>query len=513
MIVISQRVPLHRYPAHALQALTASFPIKELVDYTNRYMSLCQAHSRFVLLLQSYVHSSNDTVVGEPDDGSWNVQTTVGRQLRELIFPAPLSNAEDESPVIGETSQRLLKMTSPNSVTRYPTPSGTSHSSFSKKSTTFTLFRNSSLRLRSSFSNPVPPPKPTSELHAMKMYPSAWRRSSMRHSLRLNSGYISTSSIPSRSRHSVGGNSSAPPTLPPLLFRSASPVSASGALPVRIASHHDLNLAVTRTRAPVLRTFVPCSSLEDDSTGVLMCEQQLIDAGLWDHLSAGDIVCNLGYVPPAGPTSHLGTPSSNNRIATDQRQYSRSNSGYYQHSFDKCQPSFSRKWLMFNGQYLVPFTPPEPVRLSEPLTLPSPLYYSHIMPPSTNPVFALDHSAFEDMVQNVTPEMRLMNTTIRVQSPHSPSGYALVKKHAWTMRLLRTQTIPSSETCQSSQCLGDGWLGEWILEGEGTKEGKQTLIDCVCGRTVDQMQWEVVRDRTGGGRIWLRLVSHVRDGI
>jgi hypothetical protein len=54
------------------------------------------------------------------------------------------------------------------------------------------------------------------------------------------------------------------------------------------------------------------------------------------------------------------------------------------------------------------------------------------------------------------------------------------------------------------EAIGQGWKGEWVLEGEGTREGRQILIDCIGGCETEKRDWEFVREKSGGGRIWLK---------
>ncbi|EGO24465.1 hypothetical protein SERLADRAFT_438081 [Serpula lacrymans var. lacrymans S7.9] len=43
--------------------------------------------------------------------------------------------------------------------------------------------------------------------------------------------------------------------------------------------------------------------------------------------------------------------------------------------------------------------------------------------------------------------------------------------------------IPDSDPDPwTSDALGEKWRGEWVLEAEGTREGRQTLLDCLCRR-------------------------------
>jgi hypothetical protein len=99
--------------------------------------------------------------------------------------------------------------------------------------------------------------------------------------------------------------------------------------------------------------------------------------------------------------------------------------------------------------------------------------------------------------------MTLVYTSSKVKSPHSPAGYATVKKYMWvasTTRLARTNFSRFGE----GEAIGEGWKGEWVLEGEGTREGRQILIDCIRGCETEKREWEFVREKSGGGRIWLK---------
>jgi len=126
------------------------------------------------------------------------------------------------------------------------------------------------------------------------------------------------------------------------------------------------------------------------------------------------------------------------------------------------------------------------------------------MPPYTNPVFTIDDLGFQ-AIDTIQLETRLVCTTMKVRSPHSPTGHALAWKYVWTARVLRSPVFFDHNISQGLRYVGNGWLGEWVLEGEGTKEGKDTLLDCIRGRVTGPMEWEVVVERCGGGRVWLRL--------
>jgi hypothetical protein len=219
-----------------------------------------------------------------------------------------------------------------------------------------------------------------------------------------------------------------------------------------------------------------------DEQVIIECEEQLVDSGLWNHLSTGDIICNLGFVPPASEDN--GTDSDDPVLGGER---------------DANGNTTSRKWLLFNGYSLVPFSPPEPPPLDDPLILPSPYYYSHILSPFSNQIYNLTLPSDLDEF----PEMTLVYTSSKVKSPHSPAGYATVKKYMWVasvMRLARTEFSRFGD----AEAIGEGWKGEWILEGEGTREGRHILIDCIRGCETEKREWEFVREKSGGGKIWLK---------
>ncbi|THH32197.1 hypothetical protein EUX98_g1966 [Antrodiella citrinella] len=262
-------------------------------------------------------------------------------------------------------------------------------------------------------------------------------------------------------------------------------------------SPHDLIRATSRSRAPILRVFVPCSQL--DEFAVSACEEQLVDAGLWEHLSAGDVVCNFGYVPPP-----------------DTEDDSQSNVGP-----DGERTGHRKKWLIFNGYGLVHYIPPAPPPVSNSITLPSPFYYSHILPPLTNPIYIL---SLPPIYQTPSPpgsaqgserrnpprlQLSLVHVPTRVTSPQSAAGYAVVRKYMWLGR------IPYHGPAQgagidASMLPGEGWYGEWILETEGTREGKQTLIDSLRLGADGQARrgmWQIIKEKSGKGKIWMRLLN------
>ncbi|KAH6913171.1 hypothetical protein BKA70DRAFT_715165 [Coprinopsis sp. MPI-PUGE-AT-0042] len=538
-LLISQRVPLHRYPIHALKIIQAWYPTLEDDQTREKLAQLAQAHSRFVLLLQSLVHSSSASIPQESEEVSYRPRFSPIQTLRELTFPAPLSYSEPPktrsssvppNPKLSKHARHKSAPPAGSSFTSSHLSTRSSSAAWSDKlrspphtsADTISTIPTRKTRKLSIFGKrrPVTPPPPL-ESRALKMYSSTWRKSAMygpaftldfvgyddmtasstttptgtlkrfqvsprRRRLGSSNDSSDSSSLSiSRSRNSMSLHATRPTTA----------TSTDGGIGAKSAgAPHDLTLATSRTRAPILRVFVPCTKLEMDGESLALCEQQLVESGLWDHLSTGDIICNLGYVPPVDETpdevgSEVVSPAPPTRPGTGSR---RSSSGLVHGSGS----SNSAKWLLFNGHVLVPFTPPELLPLTEPLNLPTPFYYVHIMPPNANPLFIINRLPVCDDL----PQFTLIHSSKRVKSPHSPNGHALVKKYSWTARVVRVK-------CETDGEMGEGWFGEWVLEGEGTTEGKELLLDALRGVDLGRREWELVREKSGGGKIWLRLLT------
>jgi len=453
LFCLSQLTPLHVYPT---TALTTTNPRS-----LERLARLSLAHSRFVLLLQSFAHSSTSRPPVEPE-----LDTLPHSHSRQLVFPYPLSSSSSKSPQ--SSDPRPLRKS-----------------------------RNSN-----------PPPAPSPNPKALKYYSSSWRRSR----------FTESSESEEYRKSSLSVTTTAPdhPS-----FHASSP--------------HDLLQATSRLRAPILRVFVPTSDLEHAGEA---CEDQLVASGLWDHLSTGDIVCNLGYVPST-TTEHT-------------------------------HPS----WLVFNGSILVPYTPYfQRLPIEDPISLPSPFYYDHILKdetsinlrlvvekeqfiafnasfhspqqlqqlPSTSssptPPKSASTSASASWVSlpdklrppaalplGGGPAWSLVNYPHPVRSPTSPGGVAMARNWAWTVRVWRggaqgglgtvLKSLGENDVEEEAETftMGIGWEGEWILEAEGTKEGRALLGQCL--GLIDpkkqeeeeklKMEWQVVREKSGGGKVWLR---------
>lgn len=457
---------------HALASLFAhdAANVNATATMTTRLATLASTHSRFVLFLQSLVHSSPLPL---PIDSDLPRQTSrfpsPPRVLRELSFPAPLSYLSDLSDVqpsdtsVHNSSDSRSSAGAPRSRTNTSSSlsrtDGAAHAPIKARTRKLSIFGASASRL--------PPP---TEPRSLKYFEAPWRRSAVpRNATRPTSYSEEDGSRPFATTHKRSTSAD---------VSSASSISGSSSPPsirkapydIRLpSSPHELSFALSRTRAPVLRVFVPCNVLSPDA--IAACETQLHAGGLWQYLSTGDVVCNFGYVPstPDGTQSQLD-------LSPEERSTSRNT------------------WLLFDGNTLLPFSPPAPPPLLDPLSLPSPFYYTHLMSSNVNPTFI-----FAPPGGGGVPETSLINTATRVPSPHSPSGWAMAKRYMWIARARVGMGFMDVD-----DGLGEGWRGEWVLEAEGTREGRQTLIDCISGLAGEIFVWELVREKSGGGRIWLR---------
>ena len=471
---------------HALTSLSSPFPNPEHEEGTLKLVALTQAHSRFVLRLQSLVHSSSLPISPEPEETQWKSRFSLP-SLRELTFPAPLSYSPSNETIATSSSRSVHSR--PQSSSSSSISSNLLHKPKPPRQSVDSLLPNTSKTFHrlSVFGNSIKAlPPPPSEPRALKIYSSARRRTSFHIYGSTSDDEGSTMSRkPSHRRFTSENLSNHPsfssPSSSP--FFSPDPIeeipTPSTMLP-HAALPHDLRLATSRKRAPILRIFVPCLELSETSNSIRDCEDQLIDSGLWDHLSTGDIICNLGYVPPASPGG----------------------SGFFDgddpDSSDGEEQKTARQWLIFNGNSLETYSPPDPPPLDNPLSLPSPFYYMHITPTFANPRFIL----WQLPPSDDAPEPLLTYGSTKVRSPHSPSGFAVAKKYMWTVRM-RTQDFVWDG-------IGEGWLGEWILEVEGTREGRQVLLDCLRGDRREMREWELVREKSGWGRLWLKYVVPLR---
>ncbi|KZT56922.1 hypothetical protein CALCODRAFT_496741 [Calocera cornea HHB12733] len=509
-------MPLHRYPTHALHLLSippSMAPSPHAQHITQYLEALTQAHSRFVLLLRA--RGPRWSLQLELDDPSWLISNGGGANAlsntrqntnmwhrpppREIVFPVPLWATDG-----GNTHQQPA------------TPSPVSPPA-SKRSTTK---RRPSLLVNLTRTNSKAPPPPPNPVPAALSYyrqpplsAPPLRKPSFSRSLdsfvggptfpglppfgHNPSNLMSYPPPPGSSSHSWPRSSPSPPSmtptppsptgsssdysppslsqvnLPPMLPHSQS--WASHGLPP-ITSPHDLHLACLPTRAPILRVFVPCTTLSQSA--LFSCEVQLVTSGLWNFLRPGDVICNLGYIPLAGSNSTSPQSSSsdfpNNPTQTDD--------------------DAPHGWLLFTGTSLVPYFPPFPPPLNNPLSLPTPTYYTHLS--ASAPRFLLTLPA-----KPIDPPT-LQPSILALPAPHLGAN---VKIQVWRARI----TVPGdmivypNDSMQGTY-IGQGWAGEWVVGSDGTKEGLSALMDAEEG---GQRVWEVVKARSRPGRVWLRLVS------
>ncbi|CAE6446966.1 unnamed protein product [Rhizoctonia solani] len=496
--MLSQHMSVHLYPTHALSVIDSLMNAMHLAsNTTERFQDLTAAHSRIVLLLRSRALAAPNPP--EIDDQP----TSPPPAAPQLVFPAPLFAAAP--PVQTHTPAKKEDK---------PERRRTSISSL------FTLSRGSSRR-----KGIPPPPPPTQKTHRSSIYQSLEKRSSVYS----NGTQFSNSSqqfASTRRRSSRPARSkSTPPVHPrpddddmsslkpprPWYRRHSSlpgtPASSSrgslSAVSESIREHgpstpllptgpHDLLYASVPGRAPVLRVFVPTDVLSPES--IRACETLLLRAGLWDAMKAGDIVCNLGYLPrtstPGSPVDQFGrfSPSSDAR---------------------------STEWLIFTGHALVPYAPPAPpppdINI---LSLPGPAYYSHLYTPSPTQLTLPECEpgpavcglvyAFSVPRRSTEPSLRLDSSVSYVKSSR---GVARVWRPVWiaSFRVDRTWLGSRKGKERANSNLAEEWTGEWVLEGMGTREGERALVQAIDDGHV--RFWEWVREKSAPGRVWFRLVD------
>ncbi|KAJ3988921.1 hypothetical protein F5890DRAFT_1402024 [Lentinula detonsa] len=532
LLIISQQTPLHSYPTHALSVLSSGTspetsrksPKSRGSLKTAHLARLTLAHSRFVLVLQAVAHSSSNPPPQEGDllvSSSTNVhfaessyrshnRASSAGSLRELVFPAPLAPDHGRPGSKADLGDKTW-VGYPSLPASASTPSiSISHTdSVSKSSKRFSM-----ASLLGKSSRLLPPP--VTEPRALREYSSSfgWRRAKF---FRESAGYSSEIdddelfSTPRRrfagsdvrvsgseSSFSEGTSSTTSSSTSASNSTSATSISA---LDIDLGHNnpHALRLAASRIRAPVLRVFVPSSDMyipkttdfmpsSLDEGGVSRCEDELLRAGLWEYLSVGDVVCNLGYVPP-------------------------SSSG-----------SSDAVWLIFNGCQLIPFTfgaqdsrgilpiystLDANVPGQEVWTLPSWGYYEHLAGTNMNIRILISKIPVSPLHLEVMHQPTLISVAMNIPSPHTAGGMVVVKKWVWTLRIWVESSSSSKLFTADNEFdteLGTGWEGEWTLEGDGTKEGREVLLSCLRQdqKRMDMMEWELVRDRCGKGKVWLR---------
>ena len=450
--VESEAVPLSTYPMHALMLMAStSPPSPERHEMTMRFQTLTLTHSRFIL----YLRARSSLSISQDEDE--RVQTPPLPVMKELNFPQPLSYPSlNTSPLVplhrpltqsaatdASTKGRVRRRLSivPKKAQSLPPPPAPR---ISPPPTLFgsrrlsRLSRSTPKITQSTFESPLSPPSSFSYAHRRShsaQDASAGTRSS---DGQLVGRSRSTPQVDTLQSASRGGSA--------LSIAAAQQHGSVDSFPgaTTASSLHSLSRVWWQARAPILRVFVPCSVL--DEATLHACMVQLTAAELHKHLAPGDLVINFGYVP-------------------EQAEGAEEDVG----------------WMIYDGERLMPLTHRIPV-YNPTFTLPSPFYYSHVLPPTQNPRFVLTIPRRPTQAPTFT-HARVSST---VASVMSPTGRVRVNMNVWMSRI-------------------DGlrWGSDWTLEAEGTKEGKAFLEAAIAG---GEHEWELIREKSGRGRIWLRRV-------
>lgn len=197
---------------------------------------------------------------------------------------------------------------------------------------------------------------------------------------------------------------------------------------------------------------------------------QLHAASLVPHLRAGDLVCNLGYMPDLGADD----VSGNGTVDSD---------------------ADCRGWMVFSGHELCPLTTRSAIPVRDPtFILTTPHYFSHVLLGEENP-------RFEMAIPLVPPEksqpyvFSLMRETRSIAAPGKKGAGESPRQH----KLSRFIWVARVECAR--------WGSEWMIEAEGTKEGREYIESALQDSRMGlEREWELVRDRTGKGRVYVRRV-------
>ncbi|KAG8829150.1 hypothetical protein FRC17_007051 [Serendipita sp. 399] len=269
------------------------------------------------------------------------------------------------------------------------------------------------------------------------------------------------------------GNRSMPMLTPPLApLSSASNELSISPLPSP-GDIHSLSHTCRLSRAPIFRVFVPCSQV---NPRVLQeCMKQLNAASILPHLRAGDLVCNLGYVPDLG---------SDDVSAAGTAATTEGDNG-------EC-----RGWMVFSGVELFPLSTKTVVPVHDPtFVLSSPHYYSHVLLAGENPLFSMTIPLVPDA--RTPPEFTLLRVSSAV--PMTPKKGVVVipgespKRH----HVLRFIWLAKVECAR--------WGHEWFIEAEGTQEGRAFIEGALqdSRNGIDRV-WGLVREKTGKGVVYIR---------
>lgn len=206
---------------------------------------------------------------------------------------------------------------------------------------------------------------------------------------------------------------------------------------------------------------------------------QLHAASLVSHLRAGDLVCNLGYVPDTGVDD---LASGNGTTESD--------------AGGDC-----RGWMVFNGHELCPLTTQAAIPIRDPtFVLTTPHYFSHVLLAEENPRFGMAIPLMP--IEKSQPYIFSLSREVRsVVAPRSKGAAAAAgdtespRKH----RINRFIWVARVECAR--------WGTEWFIEAEGTKEGREYIERALDdARRGHEREWELVRERTGRGRVYVKRV-------
>ncbi|KAG9009108.1 hypothetical protein FRB94_012504 [Tulasnella sp. JGI-2019a] len=558
-LMLSQAIPLHIYSDSASQTLSG-MPIGES---TTRLRHFADVHSRFVLLMRSRAPPLSP----HPDMDETYFSRQDSDALRQVIIPAPLA-FEEEADAFSATQPGFIRRKSaqavePPRLTRRRTmfswftkaspsrhqlpPAQRRLSSFPNQTMPPTRMFHGHWRSRSmdTSAHSLPTPRLMSERSRHRKLPFPPKEetpSAMRHYRRQSkilSAMTSSSAASSNGRRSASNMLQestfsdepddmrfTPPSKPWHVRSSSLPTSStsasaseqslllrqrrgsslyqlSGSPSSGISGPHELTNASSGTRALVCRVFVPCAAWNESA--LLACEEQLAAANLWGWLKVGDVVCNLGFMKRRRRDSLKDWDEMREAVYKEVDNHS------------------TEGWLIFNGHNLIPLDLPAPLPGGiNALTLPSPLYYAHLLPfptsttpvSQTNPRFYLPIPQVDSSASPMltAADLTLMFVTNRVSSPGTKVvGAVKVVRWCWVAK------VGGSKLLSASPLYGDGWRMDWVVEAEGTLEGKNALIDAVNGVAATSQEdqegrdlgreWEVVREKTvPGSRLWLRLV-------
>lgn len=230
---------------------------------------------------------------------------------------------------------------------------------------------------------------------------------------------------------------------------------------------HSLSLAFRQSRAPIFRVFVPCSQI---TPRILQeCMKQLHAASLVPHLRAGDLVCNLGYVPDTSDDA--------------------SNGGAAEGESGDC-----RGWMVSDGVGLHPLSTKHAIPVRDPtFVLTSPHYYSHVLLAGENPRFCMAIPLLPEPRSPPVWNLLRVTSSVAASTKKSAGGAESPKKH----KVVRFIWVVRVECAR--------WGQEWFIEVEGTKEGREYLEHVLMQtRNGIEHEWELVREKTGKGTVYIR---------